>query len=66
MKPEPRREPPMTDRAETNARAIAVAGPFEPSTRSRATLSAEAIAGAGALIAAFLVMTGALLVHALR
>jgi hypothetical protein len=53
----------MTDRSETSARAIAAAGPFEPSSRSRATLSMEAIVGAGALIVAFLVMT-ALILHA--
>ena len=66
MKPEPGREPTMIDRAETRARAIAVAGPFEPPARSRATLNAETIIGASAIIAAFLIMTGALLVHALR
>ena len=55
----------MRDRSEKQARAIATAGPFEPQARSRAILGAEGIAGAVALIAAFLLMTGVVLVRAL-
>jgi len=45
--------------------AIAAAGPFEPTVRARTEASVEAIAGAAALIAAFLLMTGWIAVRAL-
>jgi len=45
--------------------AIAAAGPFEQPNRARAEASVEAIAGAAALIAAFLLMTGWIAVRAL-
>ena len=53
----------MKERSEKRARAIAAAGPFEPQARSRAILGVEGIAGAVALIAAFLLMTGVVLVR---
>lgn len=45
--------------------AVAAAGPFEQPVRARTEASVEAIAGAAALIAAFLLMTGFVVVRAL-
>ncbi len=55
----------MADRSEVNASAIVAAGAFEPSARQRAVVRAEAIVGPAALIAAFLLMTAAIVAHAI-
>ncbi len=45
-----------------SAKAIAAAGPFE--ARPRETINVEAVSGAAALIAAFLLMTAVVIVRA--
>lgn len=55
----------MQERNRKRPTAIVAAGPFEPTVRARTEASVEAIAGAAALIAAFLLMTGFVVVRAL-
>jgi hypothetical protein len=52
--------------SEVRARAISSPASFEQSDRSRAVSRAEAVAGAVALMLAFLLMTCAIIAHAFR
>ena len=52
----------MWEADDMSAKAIAAPGPFE--ARSRETTNAEAVSGAAALIAAFLLMTAVVIVRA--